>query len=82
MWYFYGQRRREEFKKALEGALKFFPGIKMKLSKNCVFKTSYLKEKVFSEYEKASYTSFCRNYVRVLVSQDRDKEDDISASDI
>ena len=25
MWYFYGQRRREEFKKALEGALKFFP---------------------------------------------------------
>ena len=30
MWYFYGQRRREEFKKALEGALKFFPGIKIK----------------------------------------------------
>ena len=28
--YFYGQRRREEFKKALEGALKFFPGIKIK----------------------------------------------------
>ena len=24
MWYFYGQRRREEFKKTLEGALKFF----------------------------------------------------------
>ena len=24
MWYFYGQRRWEEFKKALEGALKFF----------------------------------------------------------
>ena len=29
MWYFYGQRRREENKKALEGALKFFPGIKI-----------------------------------------------------
>ena len=27
--YFYGQRRREEFKKALEGALKFCPGIKI-----------------------------------------------------
>ena len=26
----YGQRRREEFKKALEGALKFFPEIKIK----------------------------------------------------
>ena len=24
MWYFYGQRRREEFKMSLEGALKFF----------------------------------------------------------
>ena len=28
--YFYGQRRSEEFKKALKGALKFFPGIKKK----------------------------------------------------
>ena len=37
---------------------------------------------MYSEYGKASYTSFCRNYVRVLVSQDRDKEDDISVSDI
>ena len=36
---------------------------------------------MFSEYKKALYTSFCRNYVRVLVSQDRDKGDDISASD-
>ena len=26
----YGQRRREEFRKALEGAFKFFPGIKIK----------------------------------------------------
>ena len=39
--------------------------------------------KVYSECGKASYNSFCRNYVRVLVSQDRDKEDDImSVSDI
>ena len=29
MWRFYRQRRREEFKKALEGSLKFFPGIKI-----------------------------------------------------
>ena len=40
MRYFYGQRRREEFKTALEDALKFFPGIKIKPSKNCVFKAS------------------------------------------
>ena len=37
---------------------------------------------MFSEYGKASYTSFSWNYVRVLVSQDQEKEDDISASDI
>ena len=30
MWYFYGQRRSEGFKKAVEGALKFFPEIKVK----------------------------------------------------
>ena len=36
----YGQRRREKFKEALEGALKFFPGIKIKPSKNYVFKAS------------------------------------------
>ena len=41
-----------------------------------------LKQRCFWEYGKASYTSFCRNYVRVLVSQDRDKEDNISVSDI
>ena len=37
---------------------------------------------MFSEYGKASYTSFCVNYVRVLVSQDEEKEGNISASDI
>ena len=37
MWYFYGQRRREEFKKALEGALKFFPGIKIKPEQELCF---------------------------------------------
>ena len=35
MWYFYGGRRRDEFKKALEGALKFFPGVKINPSKIC-----------------------------------------------
>ena len=37
---------------------------------------------MFSEYGEASYTSFYRNYVGVLVSQDQDKEGNISASDI
>ena len=37
---------------------------------------------MFSEYGKATYTSFCVNYVRVLVLQDRDKGHDISASDL
>ena len=68
-------------KKALEGALKFFPGIKIKPEQELSFQ-SLVKGKMFSEYGKVSYTSFCRNYVRVLVSQDLDKEDDISASDI
>ena len=36
---------------------------------------------MFLEYGKASYTSFCVNYARVLVSQDQDKGHDISASD-
>ena len=54
MWYFHGQRRREKFKKALEGALKFFPGI-IKPSQDCVFKASWLKEKMFSEYGKEAH---------------------------
>ena len=33
----YRQRRREEFKKALEGALKFFPGMKIKTRARIVF---------------------------------------------
>ena len=38
---------------------------------------------MFSEYGKASYTSFCVNYAHVLVSQDQDllKGHNISASD-
>ena len=39
--YFYGQRRREEFKKALEGALKFFPGIKIKPEQELRFQGLY-----------------------------------------
>ena len=78
MWYFYGQRRRDEFKKAVEGALKFFPGIKIKPEQELCFQSSQLKGKMFSEYGKASYTRL----LRVLISQHRDKEDDISASDV
>ena len=39
MWYFYRQRRREEFKKALEGALKFFPGIKIEPEQELFFQS-------------------------------------------
>ena len=57
MWYFYGQRRREEFKKALEGALKFFPGIKRTPEQELCFQSRVVKRKMFSEYGKASYMS-------------------------
>ena len=33
----FGRRRREELKKALEGAFKFFPGIKNKIRARIVF---------------------------------------------
>ena len=39
-WYFYGQRRRDEFKKAVEGAVKFFPGIKIKPEQELCFQSS------------------------------------------
>ena len=45
MWYFYGQRRREEFKKALEGALKFFPGIKITPEQEFCFQSRVVKRK-------------------------------------
>ena len=45
MWYFYGQRRREEFKEALEGALKFFPGIKIKPEQELCFQSLVVKRK-------------------------------------
>ena len=35
----YGQRRREEFKQALVGALKFFPGIKIKPERELCFQS-------------------------------------------
>ena len=51
--YFYGQRRREEFKKALEGALKFFPGIKIKPAQEFVFsRPRSLKERCTRSMEK------------------------------
>ena len=43
LWYFYGRRRREELKKALEGALKFFPGIKIKPEQELSFQSLVVK---------------------------------------
>ena len=43
LWYFYGRRRREEFKTALEGALKFFPGIKIKPEQELSFESLVVK---------------------------------------
>ena len=45
MWYFYGQRGREEFKKALEGALKFFLGIKITPEQELCFQSRVVKRK-------------------------------------
>ena len=42
MWYFYGQRRREEFKKALEGALSWN---KNKTRAKMVFQSLVVKRK-------------------------------------
>ena len=72
MWYFYGQRRKEEFKKALVGALTFSPGIKIKPEQELCFQSLVVKRKdVLGIWKSLIY-----------MSQDRDKEDDISASDI
>ena len=81
MWYFYGERRREEFKKAREGALKFFLGIKITPEQELCFQSRVVKRKdVLGVWKSLIY--FSRNYVGVLVSQDRDKEGNISTSDI
>ena len=45
MWYFNRQRPREEFKKALEGALKFFPRIKIKPEQELCFQSLVVKRK-------------------------------------
>ena len=45
MWYFNGQRPREEFKKALEGALKFFPRIKIKPEQELCFQSLVVQRK-------------------------------------
>ena len=45
MWYFYGQRRKEEFKKDLEGALTFFPGIKIRPEQGLCFQSLVVKRK-------------------------------------
>ena len=45
MWYFYGQRHKEEFKKVLEGALTFFPGIKIRPEQELCFQSLVVKRK-------------------------------------
>ena len=44
MWYFYGQRRRQELKD-LDGALEFFPGIKLKPEQELCFQSLVVKRK-------------------------------------
>ena len=83
MWYFYGQRRREEFKKALEGALKFFPGIKIKPEQELCFQSLVVKRKdVLGVWKSLIYQLLPKlsENVGILVSQDREKEGNISAS--
>ena len=71
-----------ETQRGIHSAFKFFPGIKINHEQELCFQSLVIKrKKMFSEYGKASYTSFCVNYVRVLVSQDRNKGHDIRASD-
>ena len=45
LWYLYGQRRREEFKKAIEGALKFFPGFEKIPEQEFCFQSLVVKRK-------------------------------------
>ena len=83
MWYFYGQRRREEFKKALEGALKFFPGIKRTPKQELCFQSRVVKRKNFLGVWKSLIYQLLPKLsenVGILVSQDREKEGNISAS--
>ena len=46
------------------------------------FQSLVVKRKDVLGVWKSLIYQLCRNYVRVLVSQDQDKEDDISASDV
>ena len=74
--------RREEFTKALEGAFKFFPRIKIKPEQELCFQSLVVKRKNVLGVWRSLIYRFYRNYVGVLVSQDQDKEGNISASDI
>ena len=69
------QRR---IQKGCRGCSQVLSWNKNKPEQELCFQSSRLKGKMFSEYGKASYTRL----LRVLISQDRDKEDDISASDV
>ena len=75
----------EEFKKALEGALKFFPGIKIKPEQElCLESPRSQKERCSRSsshwlWKEPNIPASAKTHVRVLVSQDRNKKDDISA---
>ena len=75
MWYFYGQRRREEFKKALEGALKFFLGIKITPEQELCFQSRVDKRKdVLGIWKILIYQllpKLCRNIVFTRQGQGR-----------
>ena len=58
------------------------PGIKIKPEQEVCFQSLVVKRKDVLGVWKSLIYQLLRSYVRVLVSQDRDKEDDISASDI
>ena len=80
MWYFYGQRRREEFKKALEGALKFFPGINVKPEQELCFQSLVVKRK--DVLGKSLIYQLLPKLCRSIGFTRPGKEDNISASDI
>ena len=75
----------EEFKKALKWGSCVLSWNENKTRARIVsWRPRTKKERCSWSMEKASYTSFCWNCLSiwVMVSQDRDKEDDISTSDI
>ena len=80
-WYFYGQRRIEEFKKALEGALKFFPGIKIKPKRELSFQSLVFKRKdVLGEWKSLIYQLLPKLCPNTGFTRPGQTEGDVSAS--